>query len=590
MMNDDEYEDDSVLVGRENCPTCGSEDNLARYSDGHAYCFGATCNHFEPPTDDAGQSSAPRNDRQSRPADLIEGSYSALRARHLTEETCKLFKYKIGTFKGQPVHAAGYHLKDGTLVAQKLRFANKKEGMPWLGDKAQRKQVALFGSHRFGKGKKIVITEGEIDAMTVSQVQGNKWPAVSLINGADGAAKDIANNLEYLANFDEIILMFDQDDAGRAAVESAAAVLTGQTVLVATLPLKDASECHVAGKSEDIIKAIWNAKPYAPESVLFGEEIWTRLQNRPEVTSIPFPEWMPIMNSKVLGIRLGELDTYTSGSGMGKTTLIKQLQAHLLRTTDLNQAIIHLEEPLEDTAESFLGVMMEKRLTLPEVREQVTQEDLRRTFEKVFMSKDREGNHRVYLHDAFGSMGSDEDLMNRIRYYAHAHNCKAIWIDHLSILVSGMGEDGDERRRIDQLMHNLKELTVELGIYIGLISHLKKAQSSGPSFEEGAVPSLDDLRGSGGIKQLSNSVYAMSRNQQAETEFERNMVQVHVLKSRYTGDTGPADFIAFNKLTGTFEIGSDPNESHGFEDMTQGAGGEASDPFRYSSDVGLIGF
>lgn len=563
-MSYDDYEDESVFVGREACPTCGSEDNLARYSDGHAYCFGATCNHYEPPTGQE-RSADVESDTRSKPArGLIDGTFMALKARKLSEDTARRYNYKVGLFNGQPCQLAGYTDDKGNVIAQKLRFADKKEGMPWVGDK---KNVGLFGSHLFGKGKRIVITEGEIDAMTVYQAQGSKWPAVSLINGADGARKDIAKNLEYLSNFEEIVLMFDEDEPGREAVEAAAEVLTGMRVLVASLPRKDANECWVNGEQDKIVQAIWNAKPYSPPSVVHGEDIWSRLENRPVVTSIPFPEWMPEMNRKVLGIRLGELDTWTSGSGMGKTTMIKQLQAHIFRSTDLNQAIIHLEEPLEDTAESLLGVFMEKRLTLPHVREQVTKEDLRFHFDKTFMAKDAHGNSRIYLHDAFGSMGSDENLMNRIRYYAHACNCKVIWIDHLSILVSDMGEDGDERRRIDALMHNLKTLTVELGIYIGLISHLKKAGGNA-SFEEGAVPSLDDLRGSGGIKQLSNSVYAMSRDQQAETEAARNTVQVHVLKSRYTGDTGPADFIFFQKETGTFCAGVDPEMASQFEDMS----------------------
>ena len=559
----DDYEDDSVFVGREPCPKCGSDDNLARYSDGHAYCFGATCDHYEPPEgQDSDRSEKPAT--RERNSNLIDGTYSALKARKLSEETARRYNYQIGLFNGQPAQLAGYCDAKGNVTAQKLRFADKKEGMPWVGDK---KNVGLFGSQLFGKGKRIVITEGEIDAMTVYQAQGSKWPAVSLINGADGARKDIAKNLEYLGNFEEIVLMFDEDEPGREAVEAAAEVLTGHNVLVASLPRKDANECWVNGEQDKIVQAIWNAKPYSPPSVVHGEDIWTRLKNRPVVTSIPFPLWMPEMNRKVLGIRLGELDTWTSGSGMGKTTMIKQLQAHIFRETEYNQAIIHLEEPLEDTAESLLGVFMEKRMTLPDVRDSITEEELRLNFEKYFLAKDANGNSRIYLHDAFGSMGSDENLMNRIRYYAHACDCKVIWIDHLSILVSDMGEDGDERRRIDALMHNLKTLTVELGIYIGLISHLKKAGGN-TSFEEGAAPSLDDLRGSGGIKQLSNSVYAISRNQQAETEAARNTAQVHVLKSRYTGDTGPADFIYFQKETGTFVQGVDPEMAAQFEDMS----------------------
>lgn len=576
------YDDDeeSVLVGKEACPKCGSQDNLGRYSDNHAWCFGATCDYYERGDGTTPETSraAPRRGASS----LIEGEYRALTKRGITEETAKLFRYKVGQFNGAFCQLAGYSDASGNMVAQKLRFADKSDGMPWVGDKTN---LTLFGAHRFGKGKKIVITEGEIDAMTVAQVQGNKWPAVSLINGAGGAKKDVAANLEYLSNFDEIVLMFDMDEPGRAAIEAAAEVLTGKRVTVASLPLKDANECLLAGKSQDIIQAIWNAKPYAPASVMFGEEIWTRMQSRPEVNSIPYPSWMPLFNTKVLGIRLGELDVWTSGSGMGKTTLIKQLQHHLFTTTDLNQAIIHLEEPLENTAETLIGVHMERRLNLPEVRAEVPEGAMRRAFEDLFLATDETGNSRIYLHDAFGSMGSDENLMNRIRYYAHAHNCKVIWIDHLSILVSGMGEEGDERRRIDALMHNLKTLTVELGVYIGLISHLKKAGGT-TSFEEGAVPTLDDLRGSGGIKQLSDSVYAISRDQQADTEAHRNTAQLHVLKSRYTGDTGPADFVFFQKLTGTFVPGSDPDASGPFTDMTdEFATAKTADGLRVTDDI-----
>lgn len=541
---------ESELVSKGPCDECGSSDANCYYTDGHYYCF--SCGHFTPVEGDEGETKRPA--KKAPPADLIDYEVKALSKRGISLETARLYDYGVGRFSGQPVQVANYKDLHGNPVGQKLRFKDKEEGMPYLGSQ---KKAALFGAWRAGKSRRIVITEGEIDALSMSQMMGNSWPVVSLKRGADGATKDIVEALDWLMGFDEICLCFDMDEPGREAAIAAAEVLVGRKVTIAHLPLKDANEMLLAGRVKETVNAIFNAKPYTPESVVSGEDIWTRLRNRPKVLSLPFPDYMPVMNQKVLGIRLGELETWTSGSGMGKTTMIKQLQAHYRRTTAYNQAIIHLEEPLEDTAESLLGVWMEKRMDLPEVADEVTEEELRAAFEEMFLAKDDKGNERIYLHDAFGSMGSDENLMNRIRYYAIAHDCKIIWLDHLSILVSDMGEQGDERRRIDSLMHSLKNLTVELGIYIGLISHLKKAGGN-TSFEEGEVPTLDDLRGSGGIKQLSNSVFALSRNQQAETDTERNTTQVHVLKSRKTGDTGPADFLSFDRLTGTFKEGVDP--------------------------------
>jgi twinkle protein len=117
-------------------------------------------------------------------------------------------------------------------------------------------------------------------------------------------------------------------------------------------------------------------------------------------------------------------------------------------------------------------------------------------------------------------------------------------------------------------MHNLKMLTQELGVYIGLISHLKKAPQ-GRSFEEGYVPSSDDLRGSGSIKQLSNNVYAISRNQQEENDTQRNTSLLTVLKCRYTGRTGPADYLLFDEATGRMVQGLAPDAQvvHGASDF-----------------------
>ncbi|WP_313712715.1 toprim domain-containing protein [Pseudomonas sp.] len=141
------------------------------------------------------------------------GEYRALSKRKITEETCKKFGYFVGEFKEQTVQVAPYRNTDGEVIAQKVRFADKS-----FTTRGKFKGVALFGQHLWGEGgKKLVITEGEIDCLTVSQLQGNKWPVVSIPNGAQGAANSIKENLEWVLTFEEVILMFDQDEPGREA-------------------------------------------------------------------------------------------------------------------------------------------------------------------------------------------------------------------------------------------------------------------------------------------------------------------------------------------------------------------------------------
>lgn len=494
---------------------------------------------------------------------IAKGEHVYLKKRKLDADTCAFWDYTKSDYHGTIVQCANYKDSKGVTIAQKLRFPDKS--FKFLGDT---KNIPLYGQWLWPSGgKMLTIVEGEVDALSVSQgCFNNKWGVVSVPTGAQGAVRSCLNNLEWLLQWDRVNIAFDMDEAGQNAAQKVAELLPPRKACITYLPLKDASEMLVKGRVEEMTKAIWASTPYTPAGIVSGSELRKRLEDRPEVQSYPWPEFMEGMNQKSYGIRIGELDVFTSGSGMGKTTLIKQFQHHFMQTTDLNQALIHLEEPLEDTAEGLIGIHLGKRLNLPDVREFVPEEDYWRGFDETFGAVDKDGNSRLNIYDAFGSL-DEKQLYNKVRYFATALGCKVIWIDHLSILVSDLGEDQqDERRAIDSIMHNLKMLTQELGVYIGLISHLKKAPQ-GRSFEEGYVPSSDDLRGSGSIKQLSNNVYAISRNQQEEDDRARNTSTLTVLKCRYTGRTGKADFLLFDEATGRMIQGVDPDAQviHGAE-------------------------
>ncbi|WP_419810785.1 DnaB-like helicase C-terminal domain-containing protein [Bacterioplanoides sp.] len=549
--------EESVQVqGKLPCEECGSSDAKVLYSDGHTYCH--KCGAYEHGDGDGNYTPTDLSASDSR---LIEGVYQDLRKRKLSEATCKRFGYTIGTLSGSSVQIANYRDKTGRIIAQHIRDRDKE--FPWIGNM---KGSVLFGQHLWNGGRKIVVTEGEIDALSYAEMTECRWPVVSIKSGAGGAHKDIKQCMDFLLRFELVIFMFDMDDDGQSAALRCAKMLPPKRAAIGSLPLKDINECWKEGRGRDVERAVFEAKVYQPQNIVSGEEIWRRRKSRPDQTSYPYPVFMQGMNDKTYGIRLSELDTWTSGSGMGKTQIIKELQMHFLETTHLNQALIHLEEPLEDTADHLIGMKLNKRIHLPDVES--TEEEERQAFEDVFLATDDNGNKRIQLYDAFGSLDEDE-ISNTIRYYHHAFDVSLFWLDHLSILVSDMEGDGDERRQIDKLMHMLKELTQEMPIYIGLICHLRKPSGNRKPFEEGGVPSLDDLRGSGGIKQLSNGVYAASRNQKASDPIERNTTQLHSLKCRFTGRTGPAGYLQFNEDTGRMTEGVPPSEGEDFQDEGQ---------------------
>lgn len=565
-MKPKKVRDESPYLFKRNCPSCGSSDANAVYANGNTHCFscdktvfanrGKTMQTEDTSDEEVHELETWIPDYNSTPSSLLKVEIKPLDKRRINLETVEKFGY--GYANGKQV--ATYFNEAGEPVAQKLRSPDKT--FSWIGSP---KEATLFGQHLWTPHpkKRIVITEGEIDALSISQIQENKWAVVSVPNGAAAAERDVRKQLEWLSGFKEVVICFDNDEAGQTAARAVAQLLPPNKAFIAKFPLKDANEMLQSGRIAEVVSCLWDAKKYKPDGILNGSEIIDRLNETKPDTSYPFPEWLADTNSKTKGIRLGELDVFTSGTGSGKTTLIKQLQMHYYHTTELNQGLIHLEEPLADTANGLIGIDLKKRIHMNDVPKEIIDAKAK----ELFLAQDAEDFNRFNLYDAFGSVAEDE-LYNKIRFMVNGLGCKIIWLDHLSILVSSLGQDGDERRAIDSIMHNLKSLTQELRCYIGLIVHLNNA-TQGKTFEEGAVPNLNNLRGSGGIKQLSNTVYAFSRNQQADTELERNTSMITVLKCRYTGETGKADYVYFNRDTGCLERGVDPKSVSGFQPTTE---------------------
>ena len=167
------------------------------------------------------------------------------------------------------------------------------------------------------------------------------------------------------------------------------------------------------------------------------------------------------------------------------------------------------------------------------------------------------GTGRFFAFDHFGSINNDE-ILSRVRFMAQALDCKWIFLDHLSILVSGQ-EDNDERKSIDILMTKLRSLVEQTGIGLLLVSHLRRPTGD-RGHEDGKEVSLSHLRGSASIAHLSDSVIALERDQQAEDEVLANTTTIRILKNRYTGDTGIATHLFYDRETGRMKEISNPYE------------------------------
>ena len=539
----------STFVEHKPCPACretGGDkagDNLSVYSDGHGYCN--ACGHYTKNvkclTNDSSVSNYNKEEIKMQSTITPRGAIgSAIKDRRISSKITSKFGVRVTFDKGGKIdkhYYPYYDSKDSNyLLGYKERTVETKE-FQIIGTN---RGSGLFGqeANRSG-GKYLTITEGELDALSVSEMFDGKWQVVSLKNGSNSASRDVKDNLEYIESFDNVVLCFDQDKAGIEAVKSVQDIISVGKLKVCKLPMKDASDMLMNGKIKEFINAWWSAESYTPAGIIKGSDTWEHILKDKDVRTIDYP--YSGLNKLTYGFREKELVTITSGAGMGKTSVVKELESYILNTTDDNLAIIHLEESIERSVKGLMSIEANAPIHIPQFERELSDKAKKDLWQRSV------GDKNVYFYDHFGSM-SEDSLLNIIRTYAKSYDCKWIVLDHLSIVVSDQDGILDERRAIDAIMTKLRKIVQETGVGLFLISHLRRP--AGRAHEDGGQISLSELRGSAAIAQLSDIVLGLERNQQAEDPIIRNQTTVRVLKNRFSGLTGKACKLQYDSETG----------------------------------------
>ena len=374
----------------------------------------------------------------------------------------------------------------------------------------------------------MTICEGELDALSAYQMMGSKWPAVSIRNGAASALKDCKANYEYINSFETVVLCFDADEPGIKAANEVAELFGSKVkIFKHTGGYKDACDYLKENKGAAFVDSWWKSETYTPDGIIAGSTLWNEVNKPVEKSNAMYP-WNGI-NDLTYGLRPAELVTVCAGSGLGKSQFLREILWHLIKSTNANIGCMFMEESVRKTALSVMSLACDKPLHLPDTV--VSESEKEAAFNATL------GTDRIYLFDHFGSTSAD-NIINRIRYLAKACDCRVIFVDHISIIVSGM-DVGDERKSIDNLMTRLRTLVQELNITLIAVSHLKRPNGN-QGHEDGEAVSLSQLRGSGAIAQLSDAVITLTRNSMSDDPAIRHKTKIAIAKNRYNGDTGPA--------------------------------------------------
>jgi len=530
---------------------CGSSDARQIYEGGTSFCF--SCQKFfsadkkseETPVKSPSLKRDPLKEIEEIKTFQIRG----FKERGITKRVCEFFDVRVAYDPDTGNINKHYYPYDAG-ASYKVRVL-PKAGFFWINATG----FKLFGKERFpGGGKRVVLVEGEIDALSVAQSSIDKYdkiyPIVALSSSTGSEA--LIPEREWFRSFQEIVVWMDNDKAGDEALARIVKILgVDKLKVVQAIPeCKDANDVLVKFGSDRVNKLIWDAQQYTPAGVISPENLWKALEEYNSKKSVPYPVCLDGLNTKLKGMRKGEITLFVSGTGAGKSTMLREIGLHLTNVESTKIGIISLEETPAETARKFAAMSLYKNPS----NEEISLEELKEPFDDLF------SGHKIKVIDHQESI-IDGRIVEQLEYLALI-GCEYIFIDHITILVSEGAEGLTGNEAIDKTMNDLGRACKRHDIWIGLVSHLRKTHTGGKSFEEGRLPSLDDIRGSGSIKQVSYDIVGFARDMIAAEEVERNSIKIRVLKSRHTGLTGDVPGAYYNNSTGRLErLSSFPKES-----------------------------
>ena len=456
------------------CTSCDSSDGVSINEDNSWHCFSCEAHGSSYNGEYVENGETPK---QKETKLIATGIAGALTDRKISAATAKKYGVTITCNKDGSVKEHLYpYYAEGKKIAQKIRSVKTKD----FRIEGSVRTAELFGSQSVQtKGKFITIVEGECDAMAAYELMGSKWGVVSVINGASSAARDIKRNLEVFNDFESIVICFDSDKAGKKAAQQVAELFPPSKARIMSLPTdyKDANEMLKDNKRQAFMECWWAAKLFAPDGIIRGDNMWDIVTQEIDQSFVEYP-WQG-MNELTYGIRTHELITIAAGSGMGKSQFLRELIYYLINVEDSgNIGLLMMEESTRRTGLSLMSMSANRPLHLPDTY--IDREELREHYDVTL------GTGKVFLYDSFGSNTID-NVISRVRYMAKGLDCKYIFLDHISIIVSDQ-QSGDERKALDEIATKLRTLIQETGIALFMVSHLKRP--GGTAHEEGGITSL----------------------------------------------------------------------------------------------------
>lgn len=559
----------AAFIKHTSCDKCGSSDGRAVYQDDSSHCF--VCEHTIPSEEfkEANQkkpsrvrSSIKKEENMevkpsSKPALTpeenieikSETSVKAKGFRGIDDSIYAKFgvRHAFAEDTGEVIEQYYPCTQDGQLVGYKVREVPKN----FYSKGRTGADCELFMQFRFNRGGKyVIITEGEVDALSAYQMLAQyaqrkgsifETAVVSPTTGAN-SHKQIAGQFRFFDSFDNIIISYDNDKAGQTATEQLLKVLPKGKVKIMPMRYKDANEYLQEGAEEAFISDFYNAKKQVPVGVLASSNLYDRIMGQSAVAKIPFPPFMQKLNELFVGgMPLGHIVNIAADTGIGKTTLVNELIYYWIFNSPHTVGIVSMELDAGQYGEVLLSRHLEKKLALIESQdEKIAYLSTDRVVEKAReLTVKEDGDSRFYLLD--NRDGTIEEIQDTVEELVSACGAKVVVLDPLQDILDGLSNEEQA-----EFMKWAKGFIKSHGITFIFINHMRKT----PAGQNGA-DSEQNIMGSSTIIKSASANILLKRDKMAESEITRNSTEISVTKNRVCGLTGPAGSIYYDNATHT---------------------------------------
>lgn len=513
---------ESRFIGHGAC-SCGSSDGLAIYTD-HTYCF--VCNRYSKTTE---EDRPTRSDPIPPMTTLTIEAWKDESYRGLSKRVLEQY----GILRTGDGVVFQYRDEAGKVIAQKFRTDDKR--ISWKGDA---KAVVGFGHHLANPTHHdaIAICEGEFDAPSIYAATNGKVVGISVPNGAQSAAGWVRKHLDQFNQFKTVYIATDNDEPGEAAASALVELFEAGQVRRVVFPRKDANDSLQELGGQAVKESIYAAKQLRPDGIKPAsayEGIVLKPAKRTAV-NCAFAWW----NQKT-PFYDNQLIVLIAGSGIGKTTFARALALHDMEN-GIKVGWIGLEETAEEAIFRFVGMAAGLQLHARQSYAGLTDQQLQHIAQA---DKFVTGSGMLELFDHFGSL--DENvILQRMNYMVRSLGCQHIYLDHLTIIGSGLAQDV---RQLDALITKIRSFIAATKCTVFAISHLNRGSSQVKNMEDGGVPELHDIRGSHSVVQLADTIWALGRKRGTQ------LTHSYCLKNRMLGRCGYAGSFLFDEETQALE-------------------------------------